>query len=662
VSAKQWRKGLGLLPALGLMVGCGGVAGPEAAEGEPRVEAQKEAVDSCQQVTRYEDVVVSPQDDTYVTAQWPDVNVGQRPDLLVDGDPETEAYLRFSVVPGLLADVTVTRARLQLYAFDGSTDGPALYRVSSNWNQYTLTWNTRPALIGGPLADLGAVTTHSSVELDVSSVVRGEGTYAFGLVPTGGNGVDFYSGEWSQEDQRPRLVLTVARTYCERRGTGGDLAWARQRGGAGAQRPEAMAVSADGSQVVAVSFDAQAQLGGQTFGSPYHFALVKYGADGSHQWSRAHVPLASTDRLEIEDLILTPLGNILMVGGYGGAPDFGGGPLPATGDGNYGLFIAKFSPNGGFVWAHGFVPTGDGGRYLRAIGRGGATDANGSLIVTGHFNGRLNLGGATLDSGGSYSQDGMFLARFSWEGDHLWSLAVPEGTSNPWSDGTGGHDVVTNASGQIFVGGAAGTGRLGATSDSTPFIASYSPDGALLWSRAFNDAEGTVLSLAPMPGDAVAFGGFFSGAITFAGTTLTSPPDEVGLPRDNGFLGVMSASGGETWARGFGGNGQDYLHHIASDAAGNISVEGRAFTTIDLGGGLVGHPTQVNWFVARYGPTGEHRWSRVMDPSLETWGLSVLPDGRTVMRSVFSRPVTVDGTVLTPPDDKGELLFLKFDP
>ncbi|MFP2931274.1 DNRLRE domain-containing protein [Pyxidicoccus sp. 3LG] len=571
---QQLRTVAGLVAGLMSLTRCGGVGEgrQELVEKEVGAEAPLE---SCQQVVRYEDLVLTSIQDGYVVAAQPDASFGGATALLVDGDPRMEAYLSFSLHPSLVQGVTITQARLQLYAFDGSSDGPALYRAGTGWSADTLTWNTRPATVGGVVGDLGAVTSNSQVEYDVASVVTGAGTYGFALVPTGGNGVDFRSNEWFEMDQKPRLIVTVARTFCERQGSGGEFVWAWPRGGEGYQQLEAMAMDPSGGFVIAATYSGQVNLGGQTLNGPYHVALAKYAPDGAHQWSRLHVPIANGSSVFVSDLTLTPLGNILMVGTYHGAPNFGAGPLPtAGGEDTYGLFIAKFSPTGSLVWARGFVPSGDGGAQVGAGGRAVATDANGSLIVTGVFTGWLNLGGETLQSGETFSQEGMFLAKYSWEGEHLWSLAVPAGTSNPWSDGTVSQDVLTNGSGQIFVAGHAGTGRLGATGDQTPFVASYSPEGTQLWARALNGADGTVESLALLPSGSVAFGGYFSGSFTFAGATVAALPDSGGLPARDGLLGVLSASGSDAWARRLGSNREEAVLGIATDATGGISIRG----------------------------------------------------------------------------------------
>ncbi|MCP3138340.1 CBM96 family carbohydrate-binding protein [Pyxidicoccus xibeiensis] len=662
---KVWQrvgKVVGATAGLMLLTHCGGAEEQTGAQAQPQeAESSKQAAssDACQPVVRHSDIWVRATEDTYATASQPDATHGSEQLLLVDGAPQLEAYLRFQVDPYLLQDVTLTQARLQLFATDGSSDGPALYRTSGSWDASTLTWNTRPARVGSALGDLGTVANNTYVEYDVTSAISSAGTYDFALVPTGGNGVDFQSLE--SFASQPQLILTVARTYCARRGTGGDVTWGHSRGGENDQYLRAMAMDPQGGFVAAADYFHSGNFGGQPLTSPYGFALVKYAASGAHQWSRVYVQSNLDSQLAATDITLTPLGNILVVGAYQGAPDFGAGPLPYINGSNWGFFVAKFAPDGDPVWSHGFAASGEGNN-IRAYAASVATDANGSLIVTGDFTGWLNLGGAELESGESFSQYGMFLAKFSWEGAHLWSLAVPAGTSNPWSDSTLGREVVTNAEGRIYVGGQAGTGRLGAISDSTPFVAAYSPEGTLLWSRALYDANGHVESLAVMPDGGVAFAGAFQGSFSFAGTTLTSLPDSAGWSTMDGLLGVLSPTGADTWAKALGSSSYDIIHRLDADPSGNLSFALHTNGQVDLGGGVLSHPTQSGYFLARFTSSGAHRWSRVLAPELIPMGLETSPDGGTVLGGVFDRPVTVDSTTYPAPGGNDELLFLKLAP
>jgi fibronectin type 3 domain-containing protein len=118
-----------------------------------------------------------------------------------DSTPE-ETYLRFNVT-GVAG--TVTSAKLRVYAYTDSVDGPAVYASDPVWNETTINWNNRPARTGGPRDDKGAIATASWVEFDVTPFVTGNGTYSFDLAQTSTDGVDYRSREYTSN--RPELVV-----------------------------------------------------------------------------------------------------------------------------------------------------------------------------------------------------------------------------------------------------------------------------------------------------------------------------------------------------------------------------------------------------------------------------------------------------------------------
>jgi chitodextrinase len=143
---------------------------------------------------------LEPDADAHVLRTQPDDTFGSGTRLLVDLTPiEMVSYLRFTVP----ATGTVARATLRLYVADPSHDGPAVVSTGASWSESQLTWNNRPAA-GATLADVGAVAA-GWLEYDVTSAVTAGGTYGFALVPTSGNGVDFYSRE--RKDFKPQLVV-----------------------------------------------------------------------------------------------------------------------------------------------------------------------------------------------------------------------------------------------------------------------------------------------------------------------------------------------------------------------------------------------------------------------------------------------------------------------
>ena len=148
----------------------------------------------------------APEADALVEAARPGANVGAAA-LVVDREPQTETYLRFAVggVGG-----AVTRATLRLYAFDASTNGPAVYPAGNGWDERTIDWNTKPAPASStPADDKGAIPADAWVEFDVTSLVAGNGTYTFALVPPSRDGADFRAREYGDPALRPQVVLTV---------------------------------------------------------------------------------------------------------------------------------------------------------------------------------------------------------------------------------------------------------------------------------------------------------------------------------------------------------------------------------------------------------------------------------------------------------------------
>lgn len=119
-------------------------------------------------------------DDAYVSAARPDFNTGTSPKLVASekaGDRKL-TYLRF-VVP---AGTEVASARLTLRRTNHHL--PPVVQVHrtdpAGWSETTLTMRSAPKL-GELLAAVDTPRTGRDLSLDVSSVVRGPGSYAFAV-------------------------------------------------------------------------------------------------------------------------------------------------------------------------------------------------------------------------------------------------------------------------------------------------------------------------------------------------------------------------------------------------------------------------------------------------------------------------------------------------
>jgi hypothetical protein len=605
--------------------------------------------------------------DGSVSQSEPERNSGTASTLLVDGSPFLESYLTFEIPT---YDLTVRDARLWLHAIDDTSDGPLLYRASDTWSEEDLTWSSRPGLSEQPIGNLGAITPDSWVSYDLTRVVTEHGDYSFALLPESSNGVSFDSNEGgSALELEPFVSVTLeSPPFCSYRGAGGGLtAWARQYGGVGAEELEALAPHPAGG------FVAVGRFGNATFPNPGEgLALARYSAEGEALWTRVVI----TRNVWATRVVLTSLGNILVVGRYEGSPDLGTGPLPFVLPEQEGLFLAKFSPTGSSVWARGFVVRSDPEQpearlYPNAV----ATDAQGSLLVTGLFSGRMDLGGGVLASNATSTSapwwfTGGFLAKFSWEGRHLWSRALQRGGDDE-EPSSWGSAVSTDGAGNVLVGGAAsrwtdlGDGPLGV---SAPFVAKYSPSGSLLWKRVFRGAYGEVVGVQPQGSHRIAFSGNIGGPFTFGGYAYSGGNPDDGWPappNTSGFIGAMSDTGADVWIRSVGSGYTLWLDELAVGEDGALTVSGRGENVFNPGGGPLGYVSPFNYelrrsFVARYWADGQHAWSRAFDQAL-TFDLAPQPGGAVLLGATLSGTPQLEGETFTPRGDS-DLLYLRLQP
>jgi hypothetical protein len=145
--------------------------------------------------------------DAYVSESNPGTNYGNSTTLQVNGasNPEMESFIRFTVT-GISGSIQAVR--LRVYDTTNATNnGPAIYATGTSWAETGITWTTRPARLSGVLDNKGSISTNIWVEYDVTSQVKGNGTFSFVLAADSSDGATFSSRQGSQP---PQLVLTLA--------------------------------------------------------------------------------------------------------------------------------------------------------------------------------------------------------------------------------------------------------------------------------------------------------------------------------------------------------------------------------------------------------------------------------------------------------------------
>ena len=278
-------------------------------------------------------------------------------------------------------------------------------------------------------------------------------------------------------------------------------------------------------------------------------------------------------------------GNVLATGSFSGTLDLGAGPLIGLDD----VFLAKFDADGNTQWSKRFGDD-SSAQYGRAV----AADGDGNIILSGYFQGTLDLGGGPLVS---LAMDG-FVAKFNSAGDHLWSKNFPRAVAEEVAVGPAGNVVVAG----IFLGMTnLGGGVIMSAGGSDIYMVELDAAGDHVWSRSFGDinAAQSTPSVAMDASGAVVLAGNLIGTLDFGGGPLTA-----NLEQQNIFVARFDTDGGYLWSERFGDGMTQSLTGLALDSLENIVVS-TSGGAIDFGDGLRG-PGEV---VARLAPTGAHQWS-----------------------------------------------------
>ncbi len=199
---------------------------------------------------------------------------------------------------------------------------------------------------------------------------------------------------------------------------------------------------------------------------------------GAHLWSRGF----GDQSLQLgQRVVANNVGELVITGSAQGTVDFGGGPLTSAGGSD--LFVARFNSFAQHIWSAMF---GDG---LEQEGIDVAFHpADRSIVVAGRFTSTINLGGATLVSGGDYDT---CLGKFDHNGSHVWSLSC----GGPlWTAPAGVH-IGSVTSRVALTGEFEGTadfggGPLTSAGGRDVFVAVYDMHGSHVLSQAFGDASG----------------------------------------------------------------------------------------------------------------------------------------------------------------------------
>ena len=366
----------------------------------------------------------------------------------------------------------------------------------------------------------------------------------------------------------------------------GAVQWLKRGGGSGFDtgRGVAVAPTPDGSVYVTGFF-----VGTANFTTPtdptsntitsagiYDVFLAKFDVSGAVQWVRRG---GGTGNDYGYGVAVAPDGSVYMTGIFRSTANFTTPTSPAsttntlTSAGADELFLVKYDASGAVQWLK------RGGGAGDEQGSGVAVAADGSVYLTGIFEGRANFNTPTSPATNtliSAGLDELFLAKYNASGVVQW-LRRGGGTSDDASYG-----VAVAPDGSVYVTGSfVGSADFNTPTSQTSNIITATGDSDVFWAKfdalgnplLQRQVGGTGLSDAGRATATDAAGnvyvtGSFSGNAFFGGIELVSAGQ-----RDI-FLAKYNAAGEVQWVRRGGGTGTDYGYGVAVASDGSVYVTG----------------------------------------------------------------------------------------
>jgi Beta-propeller repeat len=316
-------------------------------------------------------------------------------------------------------------------------------------------------------------------------------------------------------------------------------------------------------------------------------------------------------------------------------------PLPA-------LALNPHGQTGKPLWGAGFG--GLGIESPRAV----ATAPGGEVYVVGYFDGEIDLGTAGKHPAAPNPKDpkkpgsDAFVVKLGGDGKLAWGKTFGAGRDDV------ANGVAVRGDRVVVVGQFLDQLELGelkhlAAGSDDIFVAAFDRAGEAqwLWTAGGPDSDGANTVVATPDGGWLV-GGSFSATADFQQTTLKSRGGT------DAMLIKLAANGDVEWVKQFGGRYNDTISHLATDARGNIYVQGIFRDVADWGGKpLTAHGGADNDIVlAKYDVNGDHLWSQNFGNAFDdvAGGLTVDPAGNITMVGSFDKSISFG-----PGDDHSSL-------
>ena len=392
--------------------------------------------------------------------------------------------------------------------------------------------------------------------------------------------------------------------YVTKLDSSGELAWARQMGGASQAKGHSVALDSSGNVYVAGRFQGTADFdpgsGTQNLtsnGGEDGF-VVKLDSNGDFVWAKSFGG-AQTDVARGVDV--DSAGNVYVNGYFRSTVDFdpGAGTQNKTAAGSDDIYLLKLNADGDFVSVAQFGSTG----YDQASSI--AVDSSDNVLLFGNTRGTIDLDPGAGTANFSPSNGDFFIVKLDSNGTYTWSAGFT-GANYGYASETG-EALATDSSGNVYATGyyngtvdfdpGAGTANMTATGNPDAFVLKLNSSGALLWAKSLggsNAAYGRSIDV-DSSGNVYTTGNF-DGTADFDPGSGTENLSSAGGSGDNDiFVSKLNSSGEFVWAKSFVGtdagcdpmdmmcsNNYEVGYSIAIDGSSNVYAGGYFVQTVDF--------------------------------------------------------------------------------
>jgi hypothetical protein len=275
---------------------------------------------------------------------------------------------------------------------------------------------------------------------------------------------------------------------------------------------------------------------------------------------------------------------------------------------------------------------------------GGATGKAVWATVAGYFDGETELGPAGKHRAAEHAKDAKktgsdaFVVKLGSDGKIAWGKTFGAGRDDV-ANGVAVRGERVVVVGQFLDSIALGEFRHQAAGSDDVFVAALDRAGEpqWLWTAGGIDSDGAN-AVAAAPDGGWLIGGSFSRTAEFQDIALKARGGT------DAMLIKLAANGDVEWVKQFGGRYNDTIAHLATDARGNIYIQGVFRDIADWGGKpLTAHGGSDNDIVlAKYDVNGDHVWSQNFGNAFNdvAGGLTVDPAGNITMVGSFDKSVS----------------------